>query len=59
LEAQWRQDFDRSWDAGFSCYHEGRIFTGDVARELHWLWADLPPELHDKWITERQRLKAA
>jgi len=22
---------------------------------LYWLWADLPPELHEKWMAERRR----
>jgi hypothetical protein len=55
LEASWREEFDRSWSPGFSFSSEGRVFTGDVARELHWIWADLPPELHEKWMAERRR----
>jgi hypothetical protein len=53
LERQWREEFDRSWRPGFSYCKEGRIFTGDVAREYHWLWADVPPALVDRWLTER------
>jgi hypothetical protein len=55
LEAQWRREFDRSWDKHFFyCAGPDKIFTGDVARELHWLWADLPPELLDKWMAQRR-----
>jgi hypothetical protein len=55
LEQWWREQFDKTWEAGFSYFKEGRIFTGDIARELHWLWADLPPPLLDKFMAERQR----
>jgi hypothetical protein len=55
LEAEWRKEFDRTWEPNFSVSHEGRIFTSQVARELHWIWADLPMVLHDKWMEERQR----
>jgi hypothetical protein len=51
LEARWRREFDRSWEPHFFfCAGPDKIFTGDVARELHWIWADLPPVLHEKWI---------
>ena len=59
LEARWRKEFDRSWGEHFSCHHEGRIFTGDVAREYHWLWADIPPALVDAWTAERERALVA
>jgi hypothetical protein len=55
LEAFWRKEFDKTWREGFSCYHEGRIFTGDIAREYHWLWADIPPPYLDKLMAERER----
>jgi hypothetical protein len=56
LEAQWRREFDRSWgEHFFYCAGPDKIFTGDVARELHWLWADLPPELLDKWMAQRRK----
>jgi hypothetical protein len=55
LEAFWRKEFDKTWREGFSCYHEKRIFSGDVARELHWLWADIAPPYLDKLLAERER----
>jgi hypothetical protein len=55
LEAFWREEFERSWAPGFSCYHEGRILTGDDARWAHWLFIDLPPPLLDRLMAERQR----
>src|SRR6516162_164557 len=55
LEREWREEFDRSWAPGFSVCKEGRIFTGQIARELHWIWADLPLVFHDQWMAERQR----
>jgi len=55
LERFWRKEFDKTWREGFSCYHEGRIFTGDIAREYHWLWADIPPPYLDKLLAERER----
>jgi hypothetical protein len=56
LEAEWRKEFDRSWDPHFfHCAGPGKIFSGDHARELHWLWADIPPALVDAWTAERQR----
>jgi hypothetical protein len=36
LEARWREEFEPSWSPGFSYSSEGRIFTGEIARELHW-----------------------
>jgi hypothetical protein len=38
----------------FFCAGPDKNFTGEVARELHWIWADLPPELHEKWMAERE-----
>jgi hypothetical protein len=55
LEQEWKREFDRSWEPGFSVSHEGRIFTGQIARELHWLHVDLPPPLHAKFMAARQR----
>jgi hypothetical protein len=55
LERQWREDFERSWSPNFSFFSGGKIYSGDDARELHWLWADLPPELHERWMAARQR----
>jgi hypothetical protein len=56
LEAWWRREFDRSWDEHFFyCAGPDKIFTGDIAREYHWLWADIPPELVDRWMAERER----
>jgi hypothetical protein len=54
LEQRWRKEFERTWSPNFSFYADGKIYTGDVAPELHWLWADLPPELHDRWMAEHQ-----
>ena len=59
LERWWREQFDRSFDEHFSFCADGKIFTGDIARELHWIWADLPPVLHEKWMAERRRRVAA
>ena len=53
LEAWWREEFDKTWVAGFTFYHEGRIVTGDEARQRHWLFIDLPPPLLDKFLAER------
>jgi hypothetical protein len=55
LEQWWREQFDKTWREGFSYYHEGRIFTGEIARELAWVWMDLPVVLHDRWMAERER----
>ena len=55
LEAEWRREFERSWRPNFCYCKEGRIFTGDIARELHWLWADIPPPYLDKLMAERER----
>jgi hypothetical protein len=56
LEREWRRQFDRSFDEHFFfCAGPGKIFTGDIARELHWLWADIPPPLLDQLMAERQR----
>jgi hypothetical protein len=55
LEAWWRKEFDRTWEPGFVVTHEGELVTGQGARELHWIWADLPLVLHDRWIEERKR----
>src|SRR5262249_29213471 len=55
LEQWWCEQFERSWRSNFSYYKEGRIFTGDIARELHWLWADIPPPYLDKLMAERER----
>jgi hypothetical protein len=55
LEQWWRKQFDKTWDAGFSFCREGRIFTGDVARELAWIAMDLPVVLHARFMAERQR----
>jgi len=55
LEAHWRREFERSWRPNFCYCKEGRIFTGDIARELHWLWADIPPPYLDKLMAERER----
>ena len=55
LETKWRSEFLTTWREGFSYFKEGRIFTGEIARELHWLWADIPPELVDRWMAERER----
>jgi hypothetical protein len=56
LEAQWRKEFDRTWDPHFSHIAEpGKIFTGEAARERHCLWADVPPDLYEEWTAERQR----
>jgi hypothetical protein len=55
LEAQWRQDFERSWSPNFSFYADGKIYSGDDARWGHWLFVDLPPPLLDKWMAERER----
>src|SRR5262249_17953459 len=55
LERFWCKEFEKSWSPNFSYFKEGRIFTGDVARELHWLWADIPPPLVDRWREERGR----
>jgi len=56
LEAYWREEFDRSWDPHFfHCAGPGKIFKGDAARVKHWLWMDLPLELHDRWMAEREQ----
>jgi hypothetical protein len=56
LEAEWRREFDRSWDEHFFyCAGPDKIYSGDDARWQHWLWADLPPPLLDRWMAERQR----
>jgi hypothetical protein len=55
LEKEWRKEFDRTWAPGFSVCREGQVITGQGARELHWIWMDLPLVLHDKWMAERQR----
>jgi len=55
LETHWKKEFDKTWAAGFSFFKEGRIFTGEVARELHWLWVDLPPPVLEKFMAGRQR----
>lgn len=56
LEAEWRKEFDRSWDEHFFfCAGPDKIFTGDDARWQHWLFVDLPPPLLDKFMAERER----
>jgi|SRR6516165_10863446 len=55
LERQWREDFERSWSPNFSFFSGGKVYSGDDARELFWIWADLPPPLHEKWMEERER----
>jgi hypothetical protein len=56
LEAEWRKEFDRSWEEHFFyCAGPDKIFSGDDARWQHWLFVDLPPPLLDKWMAERQR----
>lgn len=56
LEAQWRREFDRSWDEHFFyCAGPDKIFSGDDARWQHWLFVDLPPPLLDKFMAERER----
>jgi len=55
LEAEWRKEFDRTWDTNFSFYADGKYYTGDVARELAWIAMDLPMVLHDKFMAERKR----
>jgi hypothetical protein len=55
LETQWREEFERCWSPNFSFFSGGKIYSGDVARELHWLWADLPPPLLDELMSERER----
>jgi len=55
LEAEWRKEFDRTWDTNFSFYADGKYYTGDVARELAWIAIDLPMVLHDKFMAERKR----
>jgi hypothetical protein len=52
LREWWRKEFDRAWDPHFFfCAGPGKIFTGAVARDKHYAWMDLPPELHQKWTT--------
>jgi len=53
LEAWWREEFQKTQVEGFTFYHEGRIVTGDEARQRHWLFIDLPPPLLDKFLAER------
>ena len=56
LEAEWRKEFDRSWDEHFFfCAGPDKIYSGDDARWQHWLFVDLPPPLLDKFMAERQR----
>jgi hypothetical protein len=56
LEAYWRREFERSWRPNFFyCAGPDKIYSGDDARWQHWLFVDLPPELLDKWMAERQR----
>jgi hypothetical protein len=55
LEAEWRKEFDRTWDTNFSFYADGKYYIGDIARELAWIAMDLPMVLHDKFMAERKR----
>jgi hypothetical protein len=60
LQDWWRKEFDRSWDPHFFfCAGPGKIFTGAVARQKHYLWADLPAELCEKWTAERHQCSQA
>jgi hypothetical protein len=56
LRERWREEFDRSWEPHFSfCAGPEKIFTGDAGRVKHCLWADVPPDLYEEWMAERQR----
>ena len=60
LEAEWRKEFDRSFEEHFFyCAGPDKIFTGDAARRQHWLFVDLPPPLLDKWLAEREQALVA
>jgi hypothetical protein len=55
LEQWWREQFERSWRPNFSFYADGKHYSGDIARELSWVFVDLPPPLLDKFMAERER----
>jgi len=56
LEAEWRREFDCSWDEHFFfCPGPDKIYSGDDARWQYWLFVDLPPVLLDKWLAEREQ----
>jgi hypothetical protein len=57
LEAFWRCEFEKSWAPNFSFYADGKIYSGDDARWQHWLFCDLPPELLNRWLKEREQLE--
>jgi hypothetical protein len=52
LREWWHKEFDRAWDPHFS-FAPGleRFSPVPVARDKHYAWMDLPPELHQKWTT--------
>ena len=55
LEIEWRADFTRSWEAGFTvCLGPGEFLTGAGARKAHYRWADIPRRLVHRWTAERR-----
>jgi len=55
LETEWRAEFARSWQAGFTvCLGPGEFRTGASARRAHYAWADIPKPLLKRWMEERR-----
>jgi hypothetical protein len=56
LEAEWRREFDRAQEPGFSlCLGPGDWLEGAAARRAHYRYADIPRELVKRWTAERKR----
>jgi hypothetical protein len=56
LTATWRTEFARAWEQGFGFVAgPGEIYHDAVAREKHFIWADIPPTLLQQWKAERQK----
>jgi hypothetical protein len=56
LEAEWRHEFDRAQEPGFSlCTGPGDWLEGAAARRAHYRYADIPRGLVKRWMAERKR----
>src|SRR4051794_26432842 len=52
----WREQFERSFAPEFfHCLGPGRILEGVPARQAHYRWACIPPEIVKRWTAERGR----
>jgi hypothetical protein len=56
----WRREFKRANEPDFFfTTAPGRILKGAAARQAHLQWADVPPQLIEKWSADRRHRPAA